>query len=141
MISGTGNNPSLNLNGTLDGQGKLRQIAPAASTSATAQQPARVSSGQEVQLSEQARNLLKLEQKLEQNSRTQAGQRDSRVTELRTLVQSGGYRVNSERIADKMIDIDEWFKPICKGRSALEKRCSAACVPNDMQWNCTIRHN
>lgn len=79
----------------------LPVIAPAASKSAEVTS----THGEAVVLSEQARNMLKLEQDI----RNQSGVREKKVADIKQQLNNGSYNIDPGRLANKMIQIDEWF--------------------------------
>ncbi len=109
MITGPGNNNTLRgMSGNVDANNKLGSAYVTGSTpaaAAKAPESAQAAARDPVFLSEQARNMLKLEQDI----RNQPSVREKRVNELRQQISSGSYNIDTQRIADRMINIDEWF--------------------------------
>jgi len=66
-----------------------------------AQSPA--TRGENVKLSNQAKNLNQLEQKLGEYPEMD----DDRVSQIRAALEDGSYKVDAEKLAQKMLDMDE----------------------------------
>lgn len=59
--------------------------------------------GDRVNLSSQAKNLKQLEEKLGSYPEVD----DNRVAEIRSALENGTYKVDAEKLAQKMLDMDE----------------------------------
>ena len=59
--------------------------------------------GENVNLSSQAKNLKQLEQKLGDYPEMD----DARIEEIRTALENGSYKVDAEKLAQKMLEMDE----------------------------------
>ncbi|NWN90679.1 flagellar biosynthesis anti-sigma factor FlgM [Marinobacter adhaerens] len=103
---------AVDLNGI--GQGQVnthRSTAEKPSSSQSARQTApeqtnaraEKSQGDKVNLSSQARNLKQLEEKLGSYPEVD----DNRVAEIRSALENGTYKVDAEKLAQKMLDMDE----------------------------------
>ncbi|NWO08068.1 MAG: flagellar biosynthesis anti-sigma factor FlgM [Alteromonadaceae bacterium] len=66
-----------------------------------AQSPA--ARGENVNLSNQAKNLNQLEQKLGEYPEMD----DDRISQIRAALEDGSYKVDAEKLAQKMLDMDE----------------------------------
>ncbi len=74
---------------------------PAADQQAKAQ--AQGARGESVSLSSQAKNLKQLEQKLGDYPEMD----DERIAEIRSALENGTYKIDAEKLAQKMLDMDE----------------------------------
>jgi len=59
--------------------------------------------GENVNLSSQAKNLNQLEQKLGEYPEMD----DERIAEIRSALEDGSYKVDAEKLAQKMLDMDK----------------------------------
>ena len=101
---------SVDLNGIGQGQVNTQRTTvdkPVNSQNAgqTAPEQAKAQSarGENVNLSNQARNLKQLEQKLGDYPEMD----DERIEEIRTALANGTYKVDAEKLAQKMLDMDK----------------------------------
>ncbi|WP_417544449.1 flagellar biosynthesis anti-sigma factor FlgM [Marinobacter sp.] len=101
---------SVDLNGIGQGQVNTQRTTadkPANSQNAgqTAREQTKAQSarGENVNLSSQARNLKQLEQKLGDYPEMD----DERIEEIRTALANGTYKVDAEKLAQKMLDMDK----------------------------------
>lgn len=60
-------------------------------------------SGENVNLSSQAKDLKQLEQKLGNFPETD----DERIEQIRSALESGSYKIDAEKLAQKMLELDE----------------------------------
>lgn len=75
--------------------------APAAAEQAKSQSPA--ARGENVNLSSQAKNLSQLEQRLGDYPEMD----DDRIAQIRSALEDGSYKVDAEKLAQKMLDMDQ----------------------------------
>jgi len=103
---------SVDFNGIGSGQvNNQRPSADKASGSETtkqagtdqAKQQATNARGDSVKLSSQAKNLKQLEQKLGDYPEMD----DDRIEQIRSALESGSYKVDAEKLAQKMLEMDE----------------------------------
>ncbi|WP_417519058.1 flagellar biosynthesis anti-sigma factor FlgM [Marinobacter sp.] len=103
---------SVDLNGI--GQGQVNIQRPTADKPATSQNTgqttpeqanakAQSARGENVNLSSQAKNLKQLEQKLGDYPEMD----DERIEEIRSALANGTYKVDAEKLAQKMLDMDK----------------------------------
>lgn len=107
-----GNDMSVDLNGIGQGQVNTQRTTadkPANSQSAKQAVPeqnnAKAQSARDgnVNLSSQARNLKQLEQKLGDYPEMD----DDRIEEIRSALANGTYKIDAEKLAQKMLDMDQ----------------------------------
>ena len=81
------------------------QAAPKAQPSATeqAQSQTQAARGENVKLSTQAKDLKQLEQRL--NSYPEMD--DDRIEQIKSALADGSYKVDAEKLAQKMLEMDE----------------------------------
>lgn len=77
--------------------------APKQTGSEQARPQASNARGENVNLSSQAKNLKQLEQTLGEFPEMD----DERIEQIRTALQDGSYKVDAEKLAQKMLDMDE----------------------------------
>ena len=65
--------------------------------------PAQGTRGDSVSLSNQAKNLKQLEQKLGDYPEMD----DDRIAEIRSALENGTYKIDAEKLAQKMLEMDE----------------------------------
>jgi len=101
---------SVDLNGIGQGQVNTQRTTadkPANSQNAgqTAPEQAKAQSarGENVSLSSQARNLKQLEQKLGDYPEMD----DNRIEQIRSALENGTYKVDAEKLAQKMLEMDK----------------------------------
>ncbi|HLT13253.1 MAG TPA: flagellar biosynthesis anti-sigma factor FlgM [Marinobacter sp.] len=103
---------SVDLNGIGPGQVNTTRTtadkpAGSQSTSSTAAEQAKAQSpaarGESVSLSNQAKNLKQLEQKLGDYPEMD----DDRIAQIRTALENGTYKIDAEKLAQKMLEMDE----------------------------------
>ncbi|SOB75708.1 anti-sigma-28 factor, FlgM family [Marinobacter sp. LV10R510-11A] len=103
---------SVDLNGIGQGQVNTQRTtadkpanSPSAKQAAPEQANAKAQSarGENVNLSSQARNLKQLEQKLGDYPEMD----DDRIEEIRSALESGTYKIDAEKLAQKMLDMDK----------------------------------
>ncbi len=103
---------SVDLNGI--GQGQVNTQRTTADKPATSQNTgkatpeqanakAQSARGENVNLSSQAKNLKQLEQKLGDYPEMD----DGRIEEIRSALENGTYKVDAEKLAQKMLDMDK----------------------------------
>jgi len=85
---------------TADKSSNQNTQAPAGEQS-KAQNPA--ARGENVNLSSQAKNLNQLEQKLGEYPEMD----DDRISQIRSALEDGSYKVDAEKLAQKMLDMDK----------------------------------
>ncbi len=73
------------------------------STAEQAKTQAQGARGENVNLSSQAKNLKQLEQKLGSYPEMD----DDRIEQIRSALESGSYKVDAEKLAQKMLEMDE----------------------------------
>lgn len=103
---------SVDLNGIGPGQVNT-QRTPADKTASTqnsqpatseqAKPQAQAARGENVNLSNQAKNLKQLETKLGDYPEMD----DDRIAEIRSALENGTYKIDAEKLAQKMLDMDE----------------------------------
>ena len=73
------------------------------STAEQAKTQAQGARGENVNLSSQAKNLKQLEQKLGNYPEMD----DARIEQIRSALESGSYKIDAEKLAQKMLEMDE----------------------------------
>jgi negative regulator of flagellin synthesis FlgM len=107
-----GTDMSVDLNGI--GQGQVNTQRTTADKSVGNQSPkqaapeqatakAQSARGENVNLSSQARNLKQLEQKLGDYPEMD----DERIEQIRSALENGTYKIDAEKLAQKMLDMDK----------------------------------
>lgn len=100
-FNGIGNNPVNNPGPQADrSQGNQKTPQPAADQ-ARSQAPA--ARGENVNLSAQAKELKQFEQRLEDYPEVD----DARVEQIRAALADGNYKIDAEKVAQKMLDMDD----------------------------------
>lgn len=101
---------SVDLNGIGQGQVNTQRTtaekpASAQNTKQAAPEQAKAQSarGENVNLSSQAKNLKQLEQKLGDYPEMD----DDRIEQIRSALENGTYKVDAEKVAQKMLDMDK----------------------------------
>lgn len=103
---------SVDLNGIGQGQVNTQRTTadkPANTQSAKQAAPeqtnakAQSARGENVNLSSQAKNLKQLEQKLGDYPEMD----DNRIEQIRSQLENGTYKINAEKLAQKMLDMDK----------------------------------
>ncbi len=102
---------SVDLNGIGPGQVNTRTTADKSSGNQGAQAPATeqtkaqspAARGENVSLSNQAKNLKQLEQKLGDYPEMD----DDRIAQIRSALEDGSYKIDAEKLAQKMLDMDK----------------------------------
>ncbi|AOY87866.1 flagellar biosynthesis anti-sigma factor FlgM [Marinobacter salinus] len=103
---------SVDLNGIGPGQVNTQRTTADKATGTQAAQPAtdqqaksqaQGARGENVSLSSQAKNLKQLEQKLGDFPEMD----DDRIAEIRSALENGTYKVDAEKLAQKMLEMDE----------------------------------
>ncbi len=103
---------SVDFNGI--GSGQVNNQRPSADKASGSQAPKQAGAeqarsqttnarGENVNLSSQAKNLKQLEQKLGDYPEMD----DARIEEIRAALENGSYKVDAEKLAQKMLDMDE----------------------------------
>ena len=111
-ISQAGNDMSVDFNGigpgqvntqktTADKPSGAQNTQPAAGEQAKAQ--AQSARGENVNLSSQAKDLKQLEQKLGDYPEMD----DERIEQIRTALAEGSYKIDADKLAQKMLEMDE----------------------------------
>ncbi|MBE0487130.1 flagellar biosynthesis anti-sigma factor FlgM [Marinobacter sp.] len=92
----------VNTNRTTADKSSGTQSAPSpAAEQAKAQSPA--ARGESVSLSNQAKNLKQLEQKLGDYPEMD----DDRIAQIRSALEDGSYKIDAEKLAQKMLEMDK----------------------------------
>jgi len=102
---------SVDLNGIGPGQVNTRRTTADKSSNQNTQAPTGEQSkaqgpaarGENVNLSNQAKNLNQLEQKLGEYPEMD----DDRISQIRSALEDGSYKVDAEKLAQKMLDMDK----------------------------------
>ncbi|MEO9525528.1 MULTISPECIES: flagellar biosynthesis anti-sigma factor FlgM [Marinobacter] len=103
---------SVDLNGIGPGQVNTQRTTADKSSSSQGAQPAssdqaktqaQSARGESVSLSNQAKNLKQLEQKLGDYPEMD----DDRIAEIRSALENGTYKIDAEKLAQKMLEMDE----------------------------------
>ncbi len=97
-FNGIGQGPVTPQRTTADRSGK----APSAPDTQP-QSQTRGASGESVSLSSQAKNLKQLEQKLGDYPEMD----DDRIAEIRSALENGTYKIDAEKLAQKMLEMDQ----------------------------------
>lgn len=100
-LNGIGNGQLNNQKTNADRSQAAQKPAQPAAEQARPQSPA--ARGENVSLSKQAEELKQLGQKLESYPEVD----DSRVEEIRAALADGSYKVDAEKLAQKMLDMDK----------------------------------
>lgn len=103
---------SVDFNGIGPGQVNTQKTTADKSSNAQSTQPstaeqaktqAQSARGENVNLSSQAKNLKQLEQKLGSYPEMD----DDRIEQIRSALENGSYKVDAEKLAQKMLEMDE----------------------------------
>ena len=103
---------SVDLNGIGPGQVNTQRTTADKSSGAQTTQPASTEQaktqaqgarGENVSLSNQAKNLKQLEQKLGDYPEMD----DDRIEQIRSALENGTYKIDAEKLAQKMLEMDE----------------------------------
>lgn len=86
---------------TADKSSGVQGTQPSATEQAKTQ--AQGARGENVNLSSQAKNLKQLEQKLGNYPEMD----DDRIEQIRSALESGSYKIDAEKLAQKMLEMDE----------------------------------
>ena len=86
---------------TADKSSATQSTQPSTAEQATTQ--AQGARGENVNLSSQAKNLTQLEHKLGSYPEID----DDRIEQIRSALESGSYKVDAEKLAQKMLEMDE----------------------------------
>lgn len=100
-FNGIGNNPVNSPKTTTDKAPEGKSGTPAPAEQASKQAPA--ARGENVNLSSQAKELRQMGEKLESYPEVD----DSRVEQIRAALADGSYKVDAEKVAQKMLDMDK----------------------------------
>ena len=100
-LNGIGQGPVTPQKTTADRSGNTGKTGSAPDSQAQAQ--ARGAKGESVSLSSQAKNLKQLEQKLGDYPEMD----DDRIAEIRSALENGTYKIDAEKLAQKMLEMDQ----------------------------------
>lgn len=101
---------TVDFNGIGSGQVNTRRNTTEQTQSSQKQQPAapeqastQAARGENVSLSNQAKGLKQLEQKLNSYPETD----DERIEQIKSALADGSYKIDAEKLAQKMLDMDD----------------------------------